>query len=75
LGKPAKLCKEKTTGDDPDSSHRGQAAAFSLGTAEKVFSAINSAAINNGERSAKEAVEPDRGNAMAFNALRVLARD
>ena len=74
-GKPANVCKENPTGEDPDSSHRGQAAAFSLGTAAKVLSAISSAAIKKSERSDKSAVEMDRDNAMASNALRKLTRD
>ena len=74
-GKPASLCKENTTGDDPDSSQRGQAAGFSLGTAAKVFSAISSAAIKNSERNGKTVVESARDNAMATNVLRKLTRD
>jgi hypothetical protein len=68
------VCKENTTGDDPDSSQRGQVEGFSLGTA-KDFSEISSAAIKNSERNGKTVVEPDRGNAMATNVLRKLARE
>src|SRR6266581_384756 len=74
-GRPDKVCKENPTGDDPDSSQRGQAAGFSLGTAAKVFSAISSAAIKKSERSGKSAVETVRDNAMASNVLRKLTRD
>jgi hypothetical protein len=73
-GKLDKVCKENTTGDDPDSSQRGQAAGFSLGTA-KDFSAISNAAIKKSERSGKTVVEPDRANAIGTNALRKLTRD
>ncbi|TMG72546.1 MAG: hypothetical protein E6H75_15285 [Betaproteobacteria bacterium] len=69
------MCKENPTGEDPDSSQRGQAAGSSLGTAAKVFCAISNAVINNSERSGKTAVETDRDNAVAANVLRKLTRD